>query len=113
MLIRLSADQTDFFELSGADFFLVLLLQLVLVPLVVLVALVLVPLVLLVLEGFPSRTVSAQPHLYSMCNCQDTEGTLSCILYLRTCTFCRRRPILASTLHNTSTFSKCLFHLLR
>ena len=56
MLIRLSADQTNFFELSGADIFLVLLFQLVLVPLVALVALVLVvlaPLVLVVLEPFP------------------------------------------------------------
>ena len=86
MLIRLSADQTDFFELSGADFFLVLLLQLVLVRLV---ALVLVPLVQLVLEPFPSRTVSAQPEPHSNCNCQDPEGTLSCILDLRTRTFCR------------------------
>ena len=91
MLIRLSADQTDFFELSGADFFFVLLFQLVLVPLVRLVLAVLVvlaPLVLVVLEGFPSRTVSAQPHLYSMCNCQDPEGTFSCILGFCTCTFC-------------------------
>ena len=52
MLFKLSADQTDFFGLSGADF-LVLLLQLLLVCLA--------PLVLVVLEPFPSRTVSAQP----------------------------------------------------
>ena len=59
MLFRLNADQTDFVELSGADFFFVLLFQLVLVRLVALVALVLVvlaPLVLVVLEPFPSRT---------------------------------------------------------
>ena len=37
MLFRLNADQTDFFDLSGTDFFLVLLLQLVLVRLVLLV----------------------------------------------------------------------------
>ena len=36
MLIRLIADQTDFFGLSGADFFFVLLFQLVLVRLVAL-----------------------------------------------------------------------------
>ena len=89
MLIRLSADQTDFFELSGADFFFVLLFQLVLVPLVALVALVLVPVVQLVLEPFPSRTVSAQPHPYSNCNCQDPEGTFPCILDFCTRTFCR------------------------
>ena len=37
MLIRLNADQTDLFGLSGADFFFVLLLQLVLVRFVALV----------------------------------------------------------------------------
>ena len=45
---------------------------------------------------------------YSKCNCQDPGGIACCNLGLRTCTFCRRCPILASTLHNTSTFSKCL-----
>ena len=83
MLIRLSADQTDLFGLSGADFFLVLVLQLVLVPLVGLL-LVLVPVVLLVLEPFFSRPVLVHPHPYSTCNCQDPGGTLLRILYLRT-----------------------------
>ena len=84
MLFRLNADQTDFVELSGADFFFVLLFQLVLVRLVVLVALVLVPVVLLVLEPFFSRPVLVHPHPYSTCNCQDPGDTLLRILYLRT-----------------------------
>ena len=89
MLFRLNAVQTDFFGLSGADFFFVLLLQLVLVRLVALDLVVLAPIVQLVLEPFPSRTVSAQPHSYSTCNCRDPEGTLSCILDFCTRTFCR------------------------
>ena len=58
MLIGLNAVQTDFFELSGADFFFVLLFQLVLVRLarlVLAVLLALALLVLVVLEPFFSR----------------------------------------------------------
>ena len=61
MLIRLSADQTDFFELSGADFFFVLLFQLVLVRLVALVLLVLVVLAPLILKV----TTSSRPVIIS------------------------------------------------